>query len=32
MQIGHMPQFFGLLVKRLDEMRMGVPERRYRDT
>ena len=32
MQIGHMPQFFGLLGERLDEMRMRVAERRYRDT
>ncbi len=32
MQIGHMPQFFGLLAERLDEMRMRVAERRHRDT
>ena len=32
MQIGHMPQFFGLLGERVDEMRMRVAERRHRDT
>jgi hypothetical protein len=32
MQIGHMPQFFRLLLERLDEMGMGVAERGHRDT